>query len=133
MSSKTCQGGERRLVSGVGKQGGEEGGAYHGGHAPYVSACSPLGAEDYLWRAVLACLDVVGKVVVYPAGIPEIGNLDADDVAGLHVVGLALLACRREGRGGLVQRDARHFPRQEIRRLFPLFLVLLGVVRPRFR
>jgi hypothetical protein len=39
-------------------------------------------------------LDVVGEVVVDPAGVPEVGNLDADDVAGLHILGLALLARR---------------------------------------
>ena len=77
-------------------------------------------------------MDVIGEVVVYPAGIPEVGNLDTDNVAGLHVVGLALLAGRREGCGRLVQRDARHFPRQQIRRLFPLFLVLLCAVRTGF-
>src|SRR4051812_33781679 len=76
---------------------------YHGGHAPYVGASSPFGAEDHLGRAVLACLNVIGEVVVYPAGIPEVGNLDTDNVAGLHVVGLALLAGCREGRGRLVQ------------------------------
>jgi hypothetical protein len=73
-------------------------------------------------------LDIVGEVVVDPASVPEVGNLDADDVAGLHVVCLALLAGRREWRRALVQRDARNFPRQDIRRPFSRLLVLFGVI-----
>jgi hypothetical protein len=73
-------------------------------------------------------LDIVGEVVVDPASVPEVGNLDADNVAGLHVVCLALLAGRRERRRALVQRDARDFPRQDIGRPFSRLLVFLGII-----
>lgn len=120
------------LASGKQCQGRRRANAYHSCHAPYVGARSPLGAEDHLGRPVLACLDVVGEVVVDPAGIAEVGDLDADDVTSLHIVGLALLACRRKRRGSLVQRDARDLFGQNIGRFFPLFLALLCAVGPWF-
>lgn len=81
--------------------------AYHGRHAPNICASSPLGAEDDFGGAVLSGLNVVCKVVVHPAGVAEVGDLDADDVRGVGVFGLALLACG--GGRGLVEGDARDF------------------------
>ena len=56
------------------------GGTYHGSHAPYVGAGAPFRAEDDLGRPILPSLDVVGEVVVDPARVAEIGNLDTDDI-----------------------------------------------------
>ena len=40
-------------------------------------------------------LDVIGEVVVGPAGVAQVRNLDADNVKGVRVLGFALLARRR--------------------------------------
>jgi hypothetical protein len=37
-------------------------------------------------------LDIVGEVVIDPAGISKVGNLDADDVAPCRLIDLALIA-----------------------------------------
>lgn len=53
-------------------------------------------------------------MVVHPAGVAEIGNLDANDLEVETIVfSLALLAGGRRGRGrGLVERNSRHFLRE---------------------
>jgi len=47
----------------------------HAGQRPQVGACRVAGAEDDLQRAVLARLDVLGEVVVGPAGVAQVGDL----------------------------------------------------------
>lgn len=67
---------------------------HHGGHAPDVSAGPPFGSKNDLWRAVLPGLDVVGEVMIDPAGIAQVRNLDTDKLKRLRVLGLTLLAGR---------------------------------------
>lgn len=64
----------------------------------------------------MASLNVVGKVVVDPASVAKIGNLDADDVNtnlvffGFPLVAGAGRAARRGGGGGgFAEADAGHF------------------------
>lgn len=70
---------------------------YHGSHTPNIRASTPLGTQNDLGRPILSGLDVVCEVVVHPARVSEICNLDTDNVK-LHVVHVALVATR--GCGG---------------------------------
>lgn len=49
---------------------------YHSSHTPDIRTGTPLRPKDYLWRAVLSCLNVICKVVSNPACITQIGDLD---------------------------------------------------------
>lgn len=85
---------------------------YHGSHAPNICAGSPFRTQYDLRRSVLPRLDIICEVMIDPAGVSQIRNLDADDVERVGILCLALLA--RGGRRAsarLVKRDARHFPR----------------------
>lgn len=66
---------------------------YHGSHTPHVGAGTPFRAKDYLGRPVLSRLDIVCEMVVDPARVAQVCNLDADDVEA-EFLSLALLASR---------------------------------------
>lgn len=53
---------------------------YHAGHTPDIRTRAPLGAQNDLWRAVLACLDVVGEVVADPTRISQVRDLHGYDL-----------------------------------------------------
>lgn len=76
---------------------------YHCCHAPDIGAGTPFGTKDDFRGSVLTGLNVVGKVVAYPAGITQIGNLDGDSVHSCGDIILTLLL----GRITLVERYAR--------------------------
>lgn len=70
---------------------------YHSCHTPYISASTPFGTQNHFGRSILSRLNVVGKVVVDPASIAQICNLDADNVEGVRIFRLALVTCRGRG------------------------------------
>jgi hypothetical protein len=49
---------------------------HHRGHAPDIGASTPFRTENNLRRAVLPSLDVIGEVMIHPARIAQISNLD---------------------------------------------------------
>lgn len=51
---------------------------YHAGHAPDVCASSPFRAQDHFGGSILSRLDVVCEMVIYPTGVPEVGDLDGN-------------------------------------------------------
>lgn len=51
-------------------------------------------------------------MMVHPASVAQVGNLDTDDFEGEVVLRLPLFACRRAAR--LVQGDARNFFGQNV-------------------
>lgn len=53
---------------------------YHSSHAPHIRASPPFRTEYHLGRPVLSCLDIVCEVMVHPAGVAQVCNLDTDDV-----------------------------------------------------
>ena len=57
------------------------------GSGPDVGRGAPLCTEDDFGAAILAGLDVVGKMVICPGGVAKIGNLDGDAVNGGDVGG----------------------------------------------
>ncbi|KAI6771839.1 hypothetical protein HG531_009464 [Fusarium graminearum] len=62
-----------------------------------TSASTPFGTQNHFGRSILSRLNVVGKVVVDPASIAQICNLDADNVEGVRIFRLALVTCRGRG------------------------------------
>jgi len=48
----------------------------HAGKRPQIGRCSVLGADDNLWRSILARLDLSREVVVGPTAVSEITNLE---------------------------------------------------------
>lgn len=64
---------------------------YHAGHTPDVCASSPFRAQDHFRGSVLSRLDVVCEMVIYPTGVPEVGDLDGnplqawDDLVAIQV------------------------------------------------
>ena len=77
ISSKTCEDCQSLpLVKTVGRE------AYHSCHAPNVGTCAPFRAKNNFRGAVLAGLDVVSEVMVYPAGIAQIGDFDRYHIGG---------------------------------------------------
>lgn len=68
--------------------------AHHCSHAPDIGTGAPFRAQDHLGRPILPSLDIIRKVVINPARVTQVGNLDANDVETESIiVGLALLAC----------------------------------------
>ena len=65
---------------------------YHRGHTPDISAGPPFRPQNDLRRPVLSGLNIIGEVVIHPTCITEIGNLDADYVKRMGILGLPLLA-----------------------------------------
>jgi hypothetical protein len=59
--------------------------SHHGSHAPNIGACAPFGSEYDFWGAILSSLNVIGEVVVDPAGVAEISDFDRDDVSKVFV------------------------------------------------
>lgn len=80
----------------------------HARHAPDVGGSAPLCTQDDLWRAILPGLDVVCEMVVHPAGIAEIGNLDGDDFDGREGSGGFHGSCGSRVGGGFGEGDARN-------------------------
>lgn len=78
---------------------------YHARHTPYIRARTPLGPENDFGRAILSCLDVVGKVVANPAGVPQISDLDRDNIAFQFVFRFFR---------GFIQGDAGYFAFEEV-------------------
>mmetsp|Transcript_4273 Transcript_4273/g.10014 ORF Transcript_4273/g.10014 Transcript_4273/m.10014 type:complete len:200 (+) Transcript_4273:3-602(+) len=66
-------------------------------HGPDVARLVVLRADDHLRRPVLARLDVVGEVLVQPAGVPEVRDL-RDEAARVGVQGHLLRQLRRDVR-----------------------------------
>lgn len=50
----------------------------HAGKRPHVGAQVVLGACEYLGASVLAGLDFSGEVMMLPAGISQVGDLDLE-------------------------------------------------------
>lgn len=73
VSSKTSRDEARRQVLGEGKMPQQD--PHHAGSAPDVSRGAVASPEQHLQTPVLPGLDVLGEVVVHPAGIPQVGNL----------------------------------------------------------
>jgi hypothetical protein len=65
---------------------------YHCSHTPDISAGSPFRPQDDLRRPVLSGLNVIGKVMIHPTGIAEIGNLNTDDIKRMGILGLPFLS-----------------------------------------
>lgn len=69
---------------------------YHRSHTPNIGTGAPFCAQDHLRRSVLPRLDIIREVVVNPARVAQISNLDTDDLEiEAYVLSLALLAGRR--------------------------------------
>jgi len=76
---------------------------YHRGHTPNIRTRTPLGAEYHFGGSILPSLDIICKVVADPASIAQVGNLDADDIEGLHVIRFSFLPSGGQGRRTLIQ------------------------------
>lgn len=88
----------------------EECKAYHGCHTPHVGTRAPFRAQNYLWGAVLAGLDIVCEVVAHPTGVAQVGDLDGYHVSGDDHVFLHLgFRC-----AALVQGDASNVLGQDV-------------------
>ena len=116
-------------------------GSYHRRHAPDIGTCSPFGAQDDFWRAVLSGLDVVCEVMSHPTSVPKICNFDRD---GVHSLCYIFLACFL-WRGSLVEGNTGYSLRKvlatfssarlrcagkgaHLRSLFLVFLIIVGAV-----
>lgn len=78
---------------------------YHTRHTPYIRTCTPFGPQNNFGRAILSCLDVVGKVVTDPTGIPQISDFDRDNIAFRFVFRFF---------GGFIQGYAGYFTFEEV-------------------
>lgn len=83
--------------------------AYHGCHAPNVSAGTPFGPENNFGRSILSGLNVVGKMMAYPACIAQVGNLDGD---GIHCRCDVLL--KFLWRSTFVERNSRYVLSEDV-------------------
>lgn len=67
--------------------------AYHSRHTPDIGTGAPFGTQNHLRRPVLSGLNIISKVMVDPAGISKIRNLDTDNFESMWILGLSLLSC----------------------------------------
>lgn len=86
--------------------------SYHAGHTPDVCASSPFRAQNNFRGSVLSRLNVVREMVIYPAGVSEVGDLHGNPLQTWDdLVAIEVEIYRRVG---FVEGDTRYLPGYDV-------------------